>query len=85
MRKLLVLTSLAVTALVFTGCGGDTGKTAMGPKETNILGIYKHEEANYTSSRANTFAVHTDELTARANYSGDKTTLLWGFVTIKDY
>ncbi|MGB0414603.1 MAG: hypothetical protein ACPGJU_09165 [Coraliomargarita sp.] len=85
MRKLLVLTSLAATALVFTGCGGDTGKTAMGPKETNVLGIYKHQEANYTPTRANTFAIHTDELTSRANYSGDKTTLLWGFVTIKDY
>ena len=85
MRKLFALTSLAVTALTFTGCVGDTSKTAMGPRETNILGIVKYQEGNYTPTNANTFAVHTDELTSRANYSGDKTTLLWGFVTIKDY
>lgn len=85
MRKLIALTSLLVTTFVFAGCAGDTNKTAYGPKQSNFLGIVKTEKANYTPSTVNTFAIHTDELDSRQNYSGDKTTLLWGLVTIKDY
>lgn len=85
MRKLIALTSLLVTAFVFSGCAGDTNKTTYGPKQSNFLGIVKTEKANYTPTGPNRFAIHTDELTSRQNYSGDKTTFLWGLVTIKDY
>ena len=85
MRKLIALTSLLVTAFVFSGCAGDTNKTTYGPKQSNFLGIVETEKANYTPTGPNTFAIHTDELTSRQNYSGDKTTFLWGLVTIKDY
>lgn len=85
MRKLIVLTSLLVTAFVFAGCAGDTNKTAYGPKQSNFLGIVKTEKSNYSQTGATTFAVHTDEVVSRQNYSGDKTTYLWGLVAIKDY
>ncbi|ADE55493.1 hypothetical protein [Coraliomargarita akajimensis] len=85
MRKLLVLTSLVATAFAFSGCAGDSNKTAMGPRHSNFLGIYKHSDSNYTPHGKATFAVATDELVARDNYSGDKTSLLWGLITLKDY
>ena len=33
----------------------------------------------------NSFTINTDELYTRKNFSGDKTTLLWGLLTIEDY
>jgi hypothetical protein len=81
--KLLALLSLSVASLVFTGCDGGTAQ--MGPKETNVLGIVKVQEENYSHTGPNTFAVSTDELYDRQNYDGHKVSLLWGLVTIKDY
>jgi hypothetical protein len=81
--KILALLSLAVSALVFTGC--DSGRASMGPKETNILGLVKCQKENYSPTGPNTFAIHTDELYTRRNFSGDKKTFLWGLVTLKDY
>ena len=57
----------------------------MAPRETNILGIYKHVPESYAHTGPNTIAIHTDELYTRKEFSGDKTTFLWGFITIKDY
>lgn len=81
--KIVSLSILAVAAISLTGCDG--GRAQMGPKEANLLGIVKHENAAYTPTGVDTFAVSTDELYTRRNFSGDKTTLLWGFITLKDY
>ena len=81
--KILTLVSLSVLALAFSGC--DKGRTAMGPNETNVLGIVKYDRASYEPVGPATFAIRTDELYTRRNFSGDKTTFLWGLVTIQDY
>ena len=81
--KILALLSLSFAALVFTGCDGGTAQ--MGPKEASILGVASIEKESYEPTGPNTFALSTDELYSRKNYSGDKVTLLWGLVTIKDY
>ena len=57
----------------------------MSPKEANVLGIVKRETGSYQPTGPSTFAVSTDELYARKNYRGSKTTFLWGLVTLKDY
>lgn len=57
----------------------------MAPKEVNVLGIAKHEKSSYQPTGPGTFDVSTDELYARKNFRGSKTTLLWGLVTLKDY
>lgn len=82
--KLFALVSVAAAALVFTGCR-DSGQAAYGSKETNILGIVKHEPANYGNVGVNSFVVATDELYSRKDYSGNRTTFLWGLVTLTDY
>lgn len=81
--KLLALLSLATTALLFTACDG--GRAQMGDREAHALGAVKYESDNYGHTGPNTFAVHTDELYTRENYSGKKVTFLWGLVTLKDY
>ena len=57
----------------------------MGPKEANALGVARIDKASYQPTGAATFAVSTDELYTRKNVDGDKVTLLWGLITIKDY
>lgn len=81
--KILALLSLSFAALVFTGCDGGTAQ--MGPKETNLLGLAKVEKESFQPTEVTTFALSTDELYTRKNYSGDKVTLLWGLITLKDY
>jgi len=81
--KLFALVSLAAAALMFAGC--DSGRATMAPKETNILGIAKYQNESYAATGPTSFAIHTDELYTRRNFSGDKATFLWGLVTIKDY
>ena len=81
--KILALLSLAASAFVFTGCDG--GKAQMAPEETNALGFYKNVQESYAPTTPNSFTINTNELYTRKNFSGDKTTLLWGLITIEDY
>ncbi|WP_162028000.1 MULTISPECIES: hypothetical protein [unclassified Lentimonas] len=83
--KKLALLSLAASALVFTGCYHDAGTAQMEKGETNVFGLYKNVQESYEASPTTTFQVNTNELYTRKNFSGDKTTLLWGLVTIEDY
>lgn len=79
--KIITLLFLAISALVFSGCS----RASMGAKESNLLGVVKYQKADYSPTGPNTFAIHTNELSTRRNFSGDKLTFLWGLVTIKDY
>lgn len=81
--KALSLASLIVASFVLSGC--DTGRAQSGPKEVNVLGIAKYQKADYSPAGSTTFAVSTDELYSRRNFSGDKATFLWGLITLKDY
>lgn len=81
--KLITLLAVLSAALFLSGC--DRGKSQMGQREANLLGVAKIEKDNYTPSGVNTFAVSSDELYKRKNFSGDKVTLFWGLITLKDY
>jgi hypothetical protein len=86
MQKLILSFFLTSAVILFSGCGAnDSGKTALGKSETNILGVYKSEKAGYSHTGMNTFGMKSDEIAARSNYSGNKTTLLWGLVTLQDH
>lgn len=80
--------AVPVIVLIAAGCflsACDSGRAAYGPKSANVLGIAEYEKEDYGYVGPNTFAVSTDELYPRRNYSGDKATFFWGLVTIKDY
>jgi hypothetical protein len=81
--KALSLSSFIIASFALSGCDG--GRTQAGSKEVNVLGIAQYEKAHYSPSSVSTFAVSTDELYTRRNFSGDKATFLWGLVTVKDY
>ena len=82
MKKIITLITVAFL-LFLTGCA-ISGK----PEESNnanLLGIIKYEGASYSSVGPNTVTISSDELIDRKNFSGRKTTLLWGLITLKDY
>ncbi|MDP4644718.1 MAG: hypothetical protein NWS71_09795 [Opitutales bacterium] len=81
--KILALLSLAVSALVFSGCDG--GRAQMEKKQANLLGIASYEPDSYVPAGTNTIAVSTDDLYDRDNVQGSKVTLFWGLITLKDY
>ena len=81
--KIIAFLLIAASASLFSGC--QSNHSQIGPQESNLLGIVKVEKAAYTPTGPNTFAIHTDELYTRRDFSGDKVTLLWGLITIKDY
>ena len=81
--KIIVLLTISISALVFTGCGGGTSQ--IGSKEANLLGIAKINKAHYQPSDPTTFSLSTDELFPRKNFGGDQVSLLWGLISIKDY
>ena len=82
--KIITTLSLFLFLLVFSGCQS-INSSSIGPKETNLLGIVKVQSDSYSTSGPATFSLSTDELSNRKNYSGGKTTLLWGLITLKDY
>ena len=84
LSKIVITISLSLLSFVFTGCQS-ISSLSTSPKETNLLGIVKVQPDSYSPSSPATFTLSTDELSNRKNYSGGKTTLLWGLITLKDY
>ena len=82
MKKILTLIA-SILFLFLTGCV--TNGTQAGSESFNMLGIMKVEPASYSATRPNTITVNSDELTKHENFSGNKITLLWGLITLKDY
>ncbi|NCG09224.1 MAG: hypothetical protein GWO81_06610 [Verrucomicrobia bacterium] len=74
---------LALAALAFSGCA--LNSDAEGNKQVNLLGAVKYEQASFEHTKPTTVAVSTKEIVPRKGYTGDKLTLLWGLVTLKDY
>ncbi|MFP4166475.1 MAG: hypothetical protein ACLFUF_04815 [Opitutales bacterium] len=85
-RQIQVFALLAVAAILLSACGSNSSGTSFTrPESTNVLGIYKHESEIFSPTGPATFQIKTDELVARRNFSGDKTQLLWGLVSLEDY
>jgi hypothetical protein len=74
---------LALAALTFSGCG--LKSDAEGKKQLNLLGVVKYEQASYQQTGPTTLPLASEEFTEQNSFSGDKVTLLWGLITLKDY
>jgi hypothetical protein len=83
--KVLFIVALAGISLFASGCKTTSSDSVYVPNDTNILGIVKHQPQSYATVGTNTFRVRSDELLSRQNFSGNKTTLLWGLITYTDY
>ena len=75
---------LALALLSTAGCA--TRTTASGGKETTLLGgAVTVATQSFQPAPATTVAVDTTKIVGQGNPSGEKTTLLWGLITLQDY
>lgn len=89
--KKIALASFAAAALATAGCSNyDTdhrGNSVQMEPSHNILGIVKTSPGSYAATDNSDMlpVIHTDDLWARRDFSGDGVSFLWGAITIKDY
>jgi hypothetical protein len=81
--KALLIVALIGISLFASGC--KTTSSVYAPRETNILGIVNHQPKSYATIGNTTFRLSSDEIISRKNFSGNKTSFLWGLFTYTDY
>ena len=82
--KVKSLCKLALLILVISvgfGCTAQRGDT----KHTNFLGIYERKTNAYETVPHTTIPLRRSDIDPGAEYTGNKTTLLWGLFTYYDY
>lgn len=77
-----VLVAFIMALALFSGCASSNNNSS---RDFNALGAIKVTPESYERIDNATFAVHTDQLVARRNVSGDNVQLFWGLITIADY
>ena len=81
-KKLVAALTLTL-CLLFSGC--NTAQTAHHqPSTHNFLGIIKVEDSSYSVTGPNTFELKGEDIMTQNDYTGNKTTLFWGLITISD-
>jgi len=78
-----VFLALATVALALSGC--NTADETTAHQKSTIFGVYTYEPACYTPSSPAAMTVRTDDAVGMELPSGDKTSFLWGLVSIEDY
>ena len=84
--KFFAIVCLLTSMFMFSACSSSRSTTESTKcKGTNFLGIINYQPESYAPTGPNTFAITTNELYTRRNFSGDRISLFWGFLEIKDY
>ncbi len=82
--KLKVLASIAVFAFSLSGSGCFFKKFGSSEK-FNVLGLVTHEKGAYSPVEVGSIRLSSEEVIDRHNFSGTKSTFLWGLFTYTDY
>lgn len=83
-QKLLLAAAVYSSILITSGCA--TRTTSSGGRETTLLGGAVTVSTNsFQPPTPATLDVDTSKLASKGNLSGNKTTLLWGLITLHDY
>ena len=86
MLKLYFRTFFAVFILCFAlfsqGCFFKKFGTS---EKYNVMGAITHERKSYAPVEVGSLHLSSEEVISRQNFSGSKTTFLWGLFTFTDY
>ena len=87
LKKLTPLFTAAglALALASAGCSTTSGNPQAANQDRNLLGLVKYEPGSFEDTGPNTLELHINELINKPEMSGDRTTLLFGLITIEDY
>ena len=85
MRKILLLTLLITVNLVGCFHRSHYQPKKYTDKSYHFLGLMKVEPASFDRSDDTLLSIHSDDFSSQDHYSGDKISLFWGLISIKDY
>lgn len=80
-KKLPLLILLAILFSLASGCTTHRGEQSY----TNVAGIYERQTHTYDEVQHATIPLRRFDVDPGAEFSGNKTTLLWGLFTYYDY
>tara|TARA_B100001248_G_C27370602_1_gene451418 strand:+ start:986 stop:1246 length:261 start_codon:yes stop_codon:yes gene_type:complete len=69
-------------ALISQGCIFKKFGTS---EKYNVMGAITHERKSYAPVEVGSLHLSSEEVISRQNFSGSKTTFLWGLFTFTDY
>jgi hypothetical protein len=83
--KLLILLGLSFACLFGSGCKIFPGTQKYFSKNINVAGTVTHTPNSFAPIETGTIRLQSEELWYRRDFSGNKTTFLWGLFTFTDY
>jgi len=78
-----VFLALATASFALTGC--NTADETTAHQKSTVFGIYTYEPASYAATDPASMTVRTEDASGMELPSGDKTSFLWGLISIQDY
>jgi len=84
-REIGIVITLTISAIGFSGCSMFPQAKKYLSKDINVAGVFTHSPDSFAPIEAGTLRLRSDELLYRKNFSGNKSTLLWGLITFTDY
>ena len=85
LSKTLILFGLACTCLFGSGCKVFPSAQKYLSKNINVAGAVTHSPNSFAPIETGTIRLQSEELWYRRDFSGNKTTFLWGLFTFTDY
>ena len=76
--------AMILLALGSSGCMFPKAKKYFS-KNINVAGAFTHSPNSFAPIEKSTLRLQSDELWYRRDFSGNKTTLMWGLFTFTDY
>ena len=83
-RRLALATALAGLAFGLSGCMFPQAKKYLS-KNINVAGAFTHSPNSWAPVEVSSLHLQSDELWYRRDFSGNKTTFMWGLFTFTDY
>ena len=83
--KRFVITIFLCSLFLTSGCKLFPGFKKYISSDINVAGALTHSPNSFSPTDAGTIKLQSEELWYRKDFSGNKTTFLWGLFTFTDY
>jgi|TARA_B100001094_G_C18184334_1_gene802810 hypothetical protein len=84
-KQFAIVITLTISAIGFSGCSMFPQAKKYLSKNINVAGAFTHSPDSFAPVETGTLRLQSDELWYRRDFSGNKTTFLWGLFTFTDY
>ena len=84
-RSFIILLLIVTSISLFCGCKLVPGFQKYISSDINIAGALTHSPNSFAPTDAGTIRLKSEDVWYRKDFSGNKTTFLWGLFTFTDY